>query len=397
MNTKTLSKYLLVFMLIAAVGMAFSPTALAQTQADCEPSDSTEWEVYEGEGVTLQLPDGEWEEVDLESAAEVGAEFMTDEMAFLAMFGSQQGSLLAVTSNDPSLSVLAMTLPLPDEEITIDNISALLGVEGLEDIGMIISEPRVTDLESGEAYVLDVAFEEGTIDLPISIFERFYLISGEEHMFMLLFVTEEGDIKDLCGDIVAVAESFTFDESMLPEMVSAVDGEWVTHSSDSVSISAPENWLDVSDPSFVETAIDLAGENNPVLENVMSQFSPDLFEIFLLDPVTSASVNLIAQDLGVAVPLDLMVDQMEVQYEQVLQANVISIDTVEIPAGEALRAHITLDVNVVGGGAVTQEQIQYIVIEGTWLYVISMGGPQTIFEEFEPIYDQIAESFEILN
>lgn len=396
-------KFFVLVLLLGLLGPTLVNTpAFAQNPGECEASDSSTWEYFDGAGISLQLPEADWEFLDeesLEEAADIGTEFMSDEMAVLAMFGSDQGNLFAVNSlANPTLSLLINVMPIPaDEEITVDNIAALIGLDALEEFGMIISEPRIADLDSGEAYVIDVAFEEGAIDLPIRVFERFYLIEGDEVMFMVLFVTHEAEIKDLCGDIAAIADSFAFDEEVVLDAISINDADWVTHTTDNISVSAPSNWLDRNDPDFLEMAIDLAGENNEALSGLTDLMDPDMFELFLVDPFTGASLTVLSQDLGVSVPLEALMPQLEAEYANSLGADVISIEIVELPAGEAIRAQIAIEMTQIGGQTVTFEQIQYFLFEGTQMYVFGIGGPHPYFEDLEDTFEQIAQSIELSN
>jgi hypothetical protein len=179
----------------------------------------------------------------------------------------------------------------------------------------------------------------------------------------------------------------------------AVDtSEWVLFEAESAYLFAPENWLDLTDPDLMDIVIDEADNISPEVGAYMDIVEPALrqadIEFFLIDPITAASVNLLVLDVGFEAPLDFFEEDFLYGYELV-GAEVIEVGRVEIGGVEALRAQVVVPFGDPVLGYDSMGQIQYAFVDGTNLFALTFASDEALFDEYEAIFEAIAESFGI--
>ncbi len=180
-------------------------------------------------------------------------------------------------------------------------------------------------------------------------------------------------------------------DTELPEGFAEVQGE-------GVRAAAPEGWedVDLSEEDF-EQVFEDAAEANPqlaeALEGQAAQLAAEGAVLFAIDPSQeSFADNVNVVEVPGAVP---SVSELEGQAETIVDSfggELVGTETVQLPAGEALRVEYTLDLNAADGTRTTAQGFQYYVLGEENAYVLTV----TLAEDSDPsIADDIAETFAI--
>ncbi|HLA42337.1 MAG TPA: hypothetical protein VJZ27_02815 [Aggregatilineales bacterium] len=172
--------------------------------------------------------------------------------------------------------------------------------------------------------------------------------------------------------------------------------DWIIQQGAKSYVRVPDAWLNVTDPESMGEIIDQITATNPQFATVFATIQPQieagLIDIYLIEPITTATMAILISDPGMSITLDDLEGVLAVQYETV-GGVILDTQTVELPAGQALRVHLTLPMQTATGETLTSEQYQYFMIDDTDLVVLNFGGAQENFEELAPLFDAVASTF----
>lgn len=177
----------------------------------------------------------------------------------------------------------------------------------------------------------------------------------------------------------------------------------------SFAITLPASWLQVDvRPETFKEGIDEVAKQNPefgkVLGSQLATLTASNVRFFAFDQVPDAmsagyitNVNVIRQDLGLEVPLEMLMPATVQQLEGL--SNVqgqVDTETVKTAAGDAAKLQYKLTLATADGADAEVRIVQFLVIKGTSLYVVSMGTLEKDAETYLPLFQQIGESFELM-
>lgn len=359
--------------------------------------DTTDWETYEAGEITLSVP-SDW--VDLTGSDDVAA--VLDELAELnpelsTLFADTDLSMVDIMLLDPmsGANVNIITIDLGAAGVTLDDLEPVL-VSQYEQLGLSITaieRVEVGSLDEALRVDLDTVMDVGNGESTISQYQLIVLRETGV-AFTITFSPGEGALEDYEPVFAAIMDSMVYTDEVTEggdENTAATDGEMTTYSNDGVTLVVPSSWIDVSDEdSLMEAGAAVLLEGNPELASIMETATSQDFTLFLLDPTTTANLNVLSQPSPGLVTLDQLELLLPDQYAS-FGIDVVDTQTVELPVGDALR----LQLEVVVAADVVVKQFQYIMVLDDNFYFLTMGLAAGEFEDFVPVFEAIAESLEI--
>jgi hypothetical protein len=178
------------------------------------------------------------------------------------------------------------------------------------------------------------------------------------------------------------------------------DFSWIDYEGDGLSLRVPSTWLGLNNTGGIEDALESARQNNPALVPLFEQaeklLSSNSISLFLIDVVSQSNLNMAKLPSGgVSYTLEALQAAVPAQYES-LGINLIDTMILDLPVGEVLRIHAGLSFNQGTGSQVDQvEQLQYFILEGSDIYVVTFTSPQAGFATAEPVFNRIANTIQI--
>lgn len=200
----------------------------------------------------------------------------------------------------------------------------------------------------------------------------------------------------------ATAESIFAERVVVREPTLAQDPEgWMRYSIPEVSIAVPGNYVNLVGTGVIESMQDAfmtLGGSDPGITALSTQFTSAVAPGLLLNFGSLANLNALE---GVAVytePTTFVVtpDLLRLRLEEIYSSDIFEItilETVQLPAGEALR--VLVDANF---GELRGTIYGYLLIRDDLLYTIiyltNIGSDNEAFAEVIARYDLIAQSFQ---
>lgn len=382
----------LLLIVVFITTMVLSAVPMVHAQNGCEPVDTSSWEVFQDDGYSLILPPNEWIDLDLEAGTAAAEEAFGDNpiAASLLEIGANQEHLLNLVSDEFAFTFSGEFSTIGNTPTELIDQAAIF----LEESGAVMGESGVVELPFGDA----AAYADFTLTgAGFTVDERIYVVTENNTVYYGIFVVPQGNVADLCGEFLTVMQNIKVDSATLGLDVAPVnDGDLVAYTTDNLSFEAPASWEDFNDPALLGTLIDQLTEQNPdfaaTIEIIRPQIESGLFEVYLLEVFSGTSMNVVTQDLGIALPLDSFLETLEAQYQQ-LGFEILENEMLELPLGEVLRIRIQAELNVTATTTTVTEQEQYIAVRGTELFVFTFattsGGA---FDELAPVFRAVMES-----
>jgi hypothetical protein len=175
------------------------------------------------------------------------------------------------------------------------------------------------------------------------------------------------------------------------------------------SITLPEDWqgLDVNQENMGD-ALGAVGEQN---ESLKDMFTNEFFQNLVASGIkfyalnTSArsmfsnppvNINILTQDLPVALPLDQYAELNVAQLEQYFDLT-SEIEQEELKLGEtdAVKLSYTANLTDAFGKPVELANTQYLILEGSTAYVITLTMPRKLAEEYLQPSVEAVETFRL--
>jgi basic membrane protein A len=175
---------------------------------------------------------------------------------------------------------------------------------------------------------------------------------------------------------------------------------WVLYIAGDLALALPERWqaIDVTEEG-VEAIFDTASAlNEEWAQNLTAMFSAeamkDKLKFWALDPKLAgsgfATVNVTQDAMPFALDAETLAGQLESVYEQ-MGLTVLAVEKdLEINGLDAARATIEA-----GVGPFTVRQDQYILVQDTDIWILTLAVDQTAWEDYEPTFATIAQTFHL--
>ena len=177
-----------------------------------------------------------------------------------------------------------------------------------------------------------------------------------------------------------------------------------------LAISLPPEWtpLDMNAETFDEM-LSAAGENNPALDQFMSatavrnmaaagiKFMALDMSVDSLSSSVVTNLNLLKSDLPFEISLDTYVEVNIEQIQEIMDiSSEVSHERVELGGREAEYVTYVAALNDVYGQPQSTVFHQYLMLEGRTQYVLTFTNLKDFDEANGPIFEEIAQGFEII-
>jgi hypothetical protein len=194
-------------------------------------------------------------------------------------------------------------------------------------------------------------------------------------------------------------------------ITSTLENEWILYElpKDNFAIALPPEWLQISlDPETFENALDIAGEQNPYVGKILTSetlrgliasglkfygmdLSPDSFKSGF--PV---NINVLKIDVGFAIPLETYV-AINLEQLKAIAIPGVSIDHQSVKLSNVDAEKLTYAIEQVGlaGTPVQVAVTQYLILDGSTSYVITLIAPTSIAGSYAPTFEAIGQSFRL--
>ena len=176
---------------------------------------------------------------------------------------------------------------------------------------------------------------------------------------------------------------------------------WVKHTAGKIEIWLPNSWEEW------EVTEDTLAIVNEALQEMTPQYAdfmkemleqPEMMEalrIFAVDTEgEGANMNITEETLPIPLNINDFVSMMVQVYEE-LGAENISTRILELNGMKAAQAQYDLPIQVSGYGTIVFRDVQYVVLKGQKVYVISFTTDPQEYPTLLPTIEQIANSFRI--
>ncbi len=175
------------------------------------------------------------------------------------------------------------------------------------------------------------------------------------------------------------------------------------------SLTLPPNWavLDLTADDF-QLALEEVVKNNPEMDDFLSSdYLANLVAVGIkliamdtsyesLSSGSATNLNFLILDLPFQIPLDdyikLNIDQLKNMLGEDLT---ISQETVKIIGQDAVRLAYTTELASLFGEQIQVYYLQYYLLIGKTQYVLTFTTTGEQFEEYEPLFDQIAQTLQL--
>jgi hypothetical protein len=191
-----------------------------------------------------------------------------------------------------------------------------------------------------------------------------------------------------------------------------MENGWILYTvpGEGFEIALPPEWLQIDlNPEVFEASIAIAEELNPKMggflsSDTMNSMIASGIKFYGLDPSPEtinhgmpASVNILIVDLGFELPLDTLVN-LNLETLSSLANPEIPITNQRTLLSNIEAEKITYVTDMVGLGAepVSLMIVQYVMLEGSEQWVISLGTPFEMANSYSDTFEQIAKSFQML-
>lgn len=195
-------------------------------------------------------------------------------------------------------------------------------------------------------------------------------------------------------------------------ITSTLENGWINYESqtDGFTIALPPEWIPINlNPDTLDDALAVSGELNPEIGGLLtSEKLRNLIaagiKFYALEVSQESlnlglppSANLLMVDLGLELPLDLLVPASIQQLESIADPEIpIAHQLVTLSNHEAAEITYVTDVVGIGGDPVSMMLMQYIMVDGTMQYVLTLGAPAELADSYSDILKDIAKSFQLL-
>ncbi|MEQ8675521.1 MAG: hypothetical protein RLP44_32600 [Aggregatilineales bacterium] len=170
------------------------------------------------------------------------------------------------------------------------------------------------------------------------------------------------------------------------------DDTWTRYSGNGITLSVPSGWFDLSDSQQFRDGLNILSATNPTFASYLQSLSG--LDVFLLDPVQEASININVVAVTTIPPLNELLPLMQPEYDA-LGFTVNAMQVLGLPVGNAGRFRLTPTTNDANGNALTTTQFQYVIPSDDALIFVTFSAPPERFDDLLPTFETIADTLEI--
>jgi hypothetical protein len=188
------------------------------------------------------------------------------------------------------------------------------------------------------------------------------------------------------------------------------DWQYYGKSEDGFAIALPPRWEQIDmDLQTLDASLDAVKEQNPEMAVILEGQARNLvvsgikffgFDVSLDAMATgfATNVNVLKQSLGMEMSLDVFAQVSVAQLENMdMILGDVTQRHVNLAAGEGIELKYRMEMNLPDGKAMTLALTQYAVIRGEDAYVITLSTTDDQAGTYAPIFEKIAQSFQLLD
>lgn len=196
-------------------------------------------------------------------------------------------------------------------------------------------------------------------------------------------------------------------------ITSTLDNGWVLYEAvaDGFAIALPPEWIHIGlNPSTFKDLLAIEAELDPemgeilesetfrnMIANGLKFYAFDLSQE-AMKIGQPAAINIFTLDLGMKIPLDVLVPLTLEQVESIADpAYPITHQRVQLTNVAAEQLTYTGSANNFKGDQIPMMIMQYLVIDGSMQYVITLGAPKALDDTYSNIFEDIGESFRLMD
>ncbi len=176
-------------------------------------------------------------------------------------------------------------------------------------------------------------------------------------------------------------------------------------------IALPPGWQTFSlNPETMQDALAIVGEQNPAFKDMFSsemllRLAAAGIKFYGMNLQADAmaydlppSINILKIDLGMALPLDTYIPATLKQLEAVADPEVpITHRRVTLSGVDAEEFKYGMAMTNLLGKPIKGKVVQYLLVDGTTQYAITLASPNELAEGYAAIFEQIGQSFKLFD
>ena len=194
-------------------------------------------------------------------------------------------------------------------------------------------------------------------------------------------------------------------------ITSTLETGWVLYKvqKEGFAIALPPEWLRVNlDAEAFEDSLAIIGEQNPGLGQLLTSetlrsLAAGGIKFYGLDtspesliPGFPTTVNVLKLNLGLALPLDTIVAVNLGQIEAIADPDVpLTNRRVSLSNVEAEEIKYGTEIAMPTGDSILLMITQYLVVDGSIMYVVTLGTPLELTDDYSTTFEEIGKSFRL--
>lgn len=200
----------------------------------------------------------------------------------------------------------------------------------------------------------------------------------------------------------------------LTVITATLESGWILYKAqaDGFAIALPPEWISIDlNPETFEDTFAVMGELHPEFGGGL--FTSETFRSLMAGGIkfygldtsqeaiilgSPATVNIVRIDLGFELPLDTLVALSLEQLESLANPDIpITNQRVTLSDVEAEEFTLVSELPGLGGDPVPVMITQYLLVDGSVQYVVTLGVPIELVDSYSSIFEDIGESFQLID
>jgi hypothetical protein len=196
-------------------------------------------------------------------------------------------------------------------------------------------------------------------------------------------------------------------------LTSTLETGWTLHEvqAEGFAVALPPEWQRLGlNPDALEDAFGVVGERNPQFERMFSsqtvrKLAASGIKFYALDLTPESlslgmptSINIVKLDIGLEIPLDTYVPMNLTQIERIANPEIpITHRRVALSNVEAEEFKYGMELVGLTGTPVSVMLTQYLALEGSTVYNITLATPLELYDTYAPLFEEIGQTFRLLD
>lgn len=358
-----------------------------------------DWVTHQGERTYIKTPPA-WVNLTDPAQLDLAQKNLTNlanqnplsaEIVMAAVEPLKQESIDLLLLDTQTAASASITLADMAEAADLEDMTAEI-FDQFEELGGEVLDTDILNLPAGEAYFAHVKLPE---QLPISkeqVFEQHhYYLVNEAQLITVVLGSPTEVFADLAPTLEAMIQTFGIGEAPADEVGVGVGGAPVTqsgiqHSILNVRLTAPEDWLNISDSASVEAYFASGKPADPAaqgfIESMQGQVESGSFALVLVYPPNVGFVLLGVNDFA-DVAISIVEDSVISSIESDDEIQLLGSELIEIPAGEALRVDVVRPIRQ----DILHHEIRLLISRDAKLYTFYFAIPDEVYADYEAIFE----------